>query len=157
MRLEDFLSLDMVLPDLSAQDKRSVLEEMVDDLVGKVEGLNRDHLIELLLAREKLGSTGIGYGVAIPHAKLDGVEQTLVTFGRSIKGIDFQSMDDKPAHLFFLIFAPEGATTVHLKVLARISQLLKETPFREKLMRATSREEIYRTIIECDRKQKASV
>jgi len=157
MRLEDFISREMVIPDLSAEDKRGVLEEMVDDLVAKMDGLDRDRLIELLLAREKLGSTGIGYGVAIPHAKLSGVKQTIVTFGRSVKGIDFQSMDDKPAHLIFLIFAPEGATTVHLKVLARISQLLKDTPFREGLMRAASREEIYRTIIESDRKHKASV
>ena len=156
MRLEDFLSQDMVTPDLSAEDKRGVLEEMVDKLVGKVDDLDRDHLIELLLAREKLGSTGIGYGVAIPHAKLDGVDRTLVTFGRSAGGIDFQSMDDKPAHLFFLIFAPEGATTVHLKVLARISQLLKDASFREKLMNAPSREELYRIIIESDRKHKAS-
>ncbi|MFQ5586019.1 MAG: PTS sugar transporter subunit IIA [Thermodesulfobacteriota bacterium] len=157
MRLEDFISHDLIIPSLTAQDKRGVLDEMVSDLAGKIEGLNRENLLELLLDREKLGSTGIGYGVAIPHARLDGLEHTVVSFGRSMKGIDFQSMDDKPAHLFFLIFAPGGATTVHIKVLARISQLLKDAAFRDRLMRAATREELYRIIVESDRRQKASV
>ncbi len=157
MRLEDFLSQDLITPNLAAQDKRGVLDELASILAGKIEGLNREDLLELLLAREKLGSTGIGYGVAIPHAKLDTLERTIVSFGRSMEGVDFQAMDNKPAHLFFLIFAPGGATTVHIKVLARISQVLKDAPFRERLMMADSRDEIYRIIVESDRRYKASV
>jgi len=157
MRLEDFLSKELIIPNLAAHDKRGLLDEMASMLVEKVEGLNRDELLELLLAREKLGSTGIGFGVAIPHAKYDSLERTIVAFGRSRKGVDFQAMDNKPAHLFFMIFAPGGATTVHIKVLARISLLLKDAPFREKLMRADSSDEIYRTIIEGDRRSKASI
>ncbi|MFQ5329402.1 MAG: PTS sugar transporter subunit IIA [Thermodesulfobacteriota bacterium] len=157
MRLEDFLSKDLITPDLAALDKRGVLDELASILAGKVEGLTREELLELLLAREKLGSTGIGFGVAIPHAKHDSLEHTIVAFGRSKNGVDFQAMDDKPAHLFFMIFAPGGATTVHIKVLARISMLLKDAPFREKLMRAESSDEIYRTIVENDRRSKASL
>jgi PTS system nitrogen regulatory IIA component len=152
MRLEDFLSQDCIIPSLKAKKKREVLDEMVRNLSDKAINLNREKLLEVLLDREKLGSTGIGYGVAIPHARVKDLDYIIVSFGRSMDGIDFQSMDNKPAHLFFLIFAPEDSTTVHIKVLARISQLLKDPNFRDKLMKASSKEEIFRIIVEDDRK-----
>ena len=83
----------------------------------------------MLLEREKLGSTGIGYGVAIPHGKMKDLKKILVSFARSKRGVDFQATDEKPVHLFFLIVAPENSTASHLKVLSDISRILKESAF----------------------------
>ncbi len=151
MRLEDVLNKDYIILALNAREKREVLEEMVEDLSEKVIGLNKEELLELLLEREKLGSTGIGYGVAIPHAKTNGIKNILVSFARSRRGIDFQSTDEKPVHLFFLIVAPENATSSHLRVLSEISRLLRESDFRKKLLKASDAGEIYRAIMEADR------
>ena len=152
MRLEDFLSEDLVVDDLKANDKRKILDEMVTDLAKKVGGLDRQELLEVLLDREKLGSTGIGYGVAIPHGKVKGLDRILVTFARSKKGVDFQATDEKPVHLFFLIFAPEDSAAGHLKVLSSVSMILKDDSVRKKLKRAKDSAEIYKIIIEADKK-----
>jgi PTS system nitrogen regulatory IIA component len=104
----------------------------------------------VLIEREHLGSTGIGDGVAIPHGKLSSVEQPIVSFGRSKKGLDFDSMDGQPAYLFFLLLAPENSSGVHLQVLTKIARILKSSTFRKALMQVGSREEIYETIIQTD-------
>ncbi len=150
MKITDVMEKEYIIPDLRSEDKRGVLEEMVDHVASKVEGLDRETVLEVLLEREKLGSTGIGHGVAIPHGKLKDLDHLIVAFGRSLKGVDFQSLDDKPAHLFFLILAPENSTTAHLKILARISRLLNDPSFRKRLLECKGREEIYQTIREED-------
>jgi PTS system nitrogen regulatory IIA component len=104
------------------------------------------------LEREKLGSTGIGDGIAIPHGKMKGIEELVTSFGRSIKGVDFESIDNKPTHLFFLLVAPENSAGVHLKALARISRLLKDSGFRNRLMEASDRQDLFRIIAEEDEK-----
>lgn len=152
MRIVDVLSQDCIIPELKAREKRDLLEEMVNYVASKVDGLDRERLLEVLLEREKLGSTGISYGVAIPHGKLKGLNHIIVSFGRSLKGVEFQSLDERPAHLFFLIVAPEDSTATHLKILARISSLLKDATLRNRLLAASSREEIYRIIAEGDEK-----
>ena len=128
MNLSDLISPETVIPNLTSQDKVSVLAELVEPLCRKIEGLERDQLVRILLEREKLGSTGIGDGIAIPHGKVDKIDRLLVSFGRSFEGIDFDSMDDKPAHLFFLLLAPETSAGSHLTALAKLSRLLKRTP-----------------------------
>ncbi|MBI5894264.1 MAG: PTS sugar transporter subunit IIA, partial [Deltaproteobacteria bacterium] len=135
-----------------SNDKRGALEEMVNDIASKANGIDKDKLLEILVEREKLGSTGIGYGVAIPHGKIKGINHIIVSFGRSARGVDFQSLDSNPSHLFFLIIAPEDSTAGHLKVLARISRLLHDASFRKKLMEAPLRDDIYRIIAEEDKK-----
>lgn len=152
MKLVDILTQDCIMPDLKAMGKREALEEMVEGLVFNFADLNKEKLLEAILERERLGSTGIGYGVAIPHARLKGMNGIAVLFGRSIKGVEFQAMDERPAHLFFLIAAPEDSNTAHLKVLARISRLLKDAGVRKRLMEASTQEEIYHAIVEEDRK-----
>ncbi len=152
MRLIDVLKKDSILSDINGSEKQEILDEMSTKLATVVGGVNRDALLELLLEREKLGSTGIGYGVAIPHAKIKGLDSIAVSFGRSLKGVDFQSMDGEPVHLFFLIVAPETSTVTHLKVLAAISGLLKDEDFRRSLLSATSGDDIYRIIIEEEEK-----
>ncbi|MBE9531191.1 MAG: PTS sugar transporter subunit IIA [Proteobacteria bacterium] len=151
MRLEDVLIRDSIIESLLGTEKREVIEEMVAGLCSEVSGLNKDELLEVLLEREKLGSTGIGYGVAIPHGKMAGLDKILVSFARSKNGLDFQATDEKPVHLFFLIVAPDNSTASHLKVLSDISRILKESEFRGKLLDAGNRDDIYRIIIEADR------
>ncbi|HQC23908.1 MAG TPA: PTS sugar transporter subunit IIA, partial [Syntrophales bacterium] len=104
----------------------------------------------VLLEREKLGSTGIGDGIAIPHGKLKGLERLVISFGRSRQGVDFDAIDGKPVHIFFLLMAPESSTGQHLKALAKISRMLKDPGFRSDLMAAENAEEIYRKIAEKD-------
>ena len=151
MRLEDVFDRDSIIESLQGAEKREILEEMVADLCGKVSGLNKEELLEVLLEREKLGSTGIGYGVAIPHGKMKDIKKILVSFARSKRGVDFQATDEKPVHLFFLIVAPENSTASHLKVLSDISRILKESEFRKKLIGAGDKDEIYQIIMDAEK------
>jgi len=107
-------------------------------------------MVDVLMEREKLGSTGIGDGIAIPHGKLKGLDNLLLSFGRSREGVDFESIDGKPVHLFFLLMAPESSTGQHLKALAKISRMLKDERFRSELMSARSAEDLFKTIAEKD-------
>ncbi|HHL39025.1 MAG TPA: PTS sugar transporter subunit IIA [Deltaproteobacteria bacterium] len=146
MLLSQLLSEEFVAPQVEAEDKRGLLEEMCRDLAAKVDGIECDVLIESLLEREKLGSTAIGHGVAIPHCKLKGIDRVHVYFARSLRGIDFQTLDDEPVHLFFLIVAPESAVKEHLDVLSAVSRLVRDDSVRERLMAAADGSEICRII-----------
>jgi PTS system nitrogen regulatory IIA component len=150
MKIIDLLSLQGVLPNLLATSKRGVLEELAGTLVPGPEGLNLQTVIEVLLERERLGSTGIGDNIAIPHGKLPQLTQLLLAFGRSIKGVDFDSIDGKPSNLFFMLLAPVNSAGLHLKVLAKISRMLMSQTFRDNLMKAAGAEEIFRLIGERD-------
>ncbi len=150
MLLSEFLSPQNVIPDLKATGKVSVLAELVDPIVAAESNLDKDELVKILLDREKLGSTGIGDGIAIPHGKSGEVERLLISFGRSFAGVDFDSMDGQPAHLFFLLIAPESATGVHLKVLAKLARLLKDPSFRQGLLEADDAEAIFKLIVAKD-------
>ncbi len=152
MKIGELLPKDSVCHELQGKTKIEILRELVD-LLGKQRGdVEANKIVEVLLEREKLGSTGIGEGVAIPHGKLVGVQKVLLSCGKSSLGISFDSLDEKPAHLFFLLVAPENAAGLHLKVLARISRLLKDPIFRERLMKAGNSDELYQTIVEEDEK-----
>ena len=107
-------------------------------------------MLHVLLEREKLGSTGIGDGIAIPHGKLAGLDEMVVAFGRSREGIDFEAMDGKPVHLFFLLMAPENSAGQHLKALAKISRMLKDAGFRKNLLEAKTHDDLVRIIAEKD-------
>lgn len=146
MKLTDILTKGLVLPDLQARNKRTVMEELCQALAKERPELAPAALMEVLLERERLGSTGIGDGIAIPHGKLHNLGDLLLAFGRSQAGVDFDSLDGKPAHLFFLVVAPENSAGVHLKALARISRLLKSNAVRKELMQAKDAEEIFRII-----------
>ncbi len=150
MKLSELLNQKNIIADLNAGDKRGVLEELVEALIHNEASIDKPALLKVLLEREHLGSTGIGDGVAIPHGKYHGISQPLVSFGRSRKGVDFESMDGQPAHLFFLLVAPEDSANIHLKVLATIARILKNSAFRKALMDARSGEEIYQKILQYD-------
>ena len=150
MRLSDILEEDNVIPDLKAKDKKGVLEELAEAISSHEPTLDKNSLVKVLLERERLGSTGIGDGVAIPHGKFPTATQPIISFGRSRKGLDFDSMDGQPAFLFFLLVAPENAASIHLKALAKIAKILKNSAFRKVLMEARNRQELYKTIIQND-------
>ncbi|UCD89744.1 MAG: PTS sugar transporter subunit IIA [Desulfobacterales bacterium] len=147
MKILDVLHKEAILPDLKSFDKKGVLEELVTP-VSRISGVNHDHLVRVLMERERLGSTGIGEGIGIPHGKLKDIESLILGFGLSRKGVDFESMDGLPTHIFFLLITPENSTGIHLKLLARISRILKNEVFREKLLNAADSDEIYSIIME---------
>ena len=152
MKITDFLSIDSVLPKLASSDKNSAIEEMASLLASCHPGLDKKQVLAVFLERERISTTAIGEGVAIPHGKLPNVERVLGIFARSQEGVDFASLDGAPTHLFFALIAPQNAAADHLKALARISRLLKDDGFRQRLMDAKSRQEIYTLIAEEDEK-----
>ena len=148
MNLSELISTETVIPSLGSRDKVSVLAELVEPLCRRNPDLDREDLVRILIERERLGSTGIGEGIAIPHGKVESTDRLLVSFGRSREGIDFDSMDGRPAHLFFLLLAPETSAGSHLTALAKLSRLLKNPMVREKLMEAEDQEAIHQLIVD---------
>jgi PTS system nitrogen regulatory IIA component len=141
MKLLDVLDTEAVLPDLQAGTKTEVLEELVTP-VARSSGTAVEELVQVLLDRERLGSTGIGGGIGIPHGKIPRIDRLFLGFGLSRRGIDFESLDGLPTRIFFLLVTPENSAGLHLKVLARISRMLKSDAFKERLLRARTRDEI---------------
>ena len=150
MKLSDIMEEDNLIPNLKARDKKRAIEELVEAIVKNKPSLDKDSLVRVLLERESLGSTAIGDGVAIPHGKFHGISMPIISFGRSLNGLDFESIDGQPVFLFFLLVAPEDSASVHLKALARIAKLLKDSIFRKSLMEAPTTEELYKIIIQND-------
>ena len=145
MKIVEFLRFDAVIANLSGATGPAVLAELCRPLAA-ANRVDAQKLLDTLLDREKLGSTGIGEGVAIPHGKVPGLPGLMASFGRSPAGIDFRAIDGRPTHLFFALFAPENSAGAHLKALARISRIFKNPSFRDAILRAPSAEEIYRLI-----------
>ena len=149
MKILDVLDKEAILVDLKSDDKKGVLEELVTP-AARIAGVNHEEVMRVLLDREQLGSTGIGGGIGIPHGKLKGLKSLVLGFGLSRKGVDFESIDGKPTHIFFLLVTPENSTGLHLKLLARISRILKNDLFKERLLEAADRDEILSIIKEED-------
>ena len=147
-----YLKEDWVVSDLQGTDKTSVLRELASVLVKPCQAGSLEDLLRVLLEREKLESTGIGDGIAIPHGRLKKLKEFCVSFGRSAEGIDFDSIDGKPSHLFFLVMAPENSAVNNLKLLGRIVTLLKDPSFKKRLMEAPSQKELFQFISEEDEK-----
>ena len=153
MKILDILSSEeRIAPDLHGENKDQVVRELAHHLAGQHSGIDADRLVQVLWERERLGSTAIGDGIAIPHGKLPTLQSVLGVFGRHAKGVDFDSLDGKVTHLFFLLVAPEDSVGQHLKALARVSRLLKDADFRQRLLAAAGRAEIYALIREEDEK-----
>src|SRR4030067_2900765 len=150
MKILDYLQEHWVIPDLKGADKQSVLKELSEVLVKPCQAASSDELLQVLLEREKLGSTGIGDGIAIPHGRLKKVKDFYISFGRSTRGIDFDAIDHKPSQLFFLVMAPENSAVDNLKLLSRIITLLKEPSFKKRLIEGHSQKELFQIIAEGD-------
>jgi PTS system nitrogen regulatory IIA component len=151
-KIRDLLEDDLVIEEIKATDKIGVIREFAEVLQATGRVKDAEALVRVLLERESLGSTGIGDGVAIPHGKLSFISDMVVAFGRSSRGVDFQSLDAKPAYLFFLLVTPDDKPGDHLKALARISRILKNPVLRENLKRTSDRQELKRLLYEEDSK-----
>jgi PTS system fructose-specific IIC component len=143
MKLSKFCEEDLVSFDLKAKTKTGAIEELVDLASRSTMIRDRDEVLNAVLEREKLVTTGVGYGVAFPHAKTRALKGIVIAFARSNEGIDFQAMDKKPVQLFFLIAAPEDAIGAHLNVMARLSFLMKSEQNRQKLLNARTAGEVF--------------
>ena len=152
LKIMDIVVQDAVVLELEPGPKRDVLAQMAGALAGAVPDLEGDRLLQVLMDREGLQSTGIGEGVAIPHGKFPGLDRLLAAFARSTPGIDFEAVDGQPTHLFFLLVVPENSGGQHLKALARISRFFRDASFRKQLMEASSVEEVFSAISEEDAK-----
>lgn len=149
-KILDVLKPEAITADIKGATKLEVLTEMVELLFPQETPEARSEVLQALLDREKLGSTGIGSGVAVPHAKSEKTAQIICAFGVAKKGLDFEALDQAPVYLIFLLVAPPHSPSEHLNVLARIVRLLKDRVFRQALREAASREEIIRLINEED-------
>ena len=152
MKITDFLTVQTVIPNLTSRDKNAVLQELAGGLSAHYQSLDQGRVFEVLRERERISTTAIGEGVAIPHGKLHAADRVVGVFARSSEGVDFGSLDGAPTHLFFMLIAPENAAADHLKALARISRLLKDEVFRRRLLAAKSRDELFTLIAEEDEK-----
>ncbi|MBN1635187.1 MAG: PTS sugar transporter subunit IIA [Deltaproteobacteria bacterium] len=150
MNIGDILKPECVVYDIKASTKKEILAELAGP-ISQVYGVPLDEMVEVLLNREKLGSTGIGDGVAIPHGKIKGLSAIAASIGKSKSGLRFDALDGKPCHIFFLLVAPADSISGHLKALARASMLLKNASLRDKLMDANSAEALYQFILEQDK------
>ena len=155
MKMMDFLSKGAIISELKSAKKEDVIKELVEALIdsGEVEKRYRNKLIEALMAREQLGSTAIGQGVAIPHAKADCVDKLVAAFGLSSGGVEFDSLDGEPVYILFLLVAPQDSAGPHLKALARISRLLKDKYFRDNLRLCKDDKAIIKIISQEDEKK----
>lgn len=145
MKILEVMSKEAILDDLKSQNKKGILEELVVPLASST-GLNSEALVRVLMERERLGSTGIGGGIGIPHGKIKDLESLILGFGLSRNGINFESIDGEPTHIFFVLITPEDSTGLHLKLLARISRILKNDHFKERLLNAADRDELFEII-----------
>ena len=152
MKITDILVREASILDLASNAKDDLLGELAGALAAAEPSLDRDGLLGVLREREALQSTGIGEGVAIPHGKISGLDRLVATFARSSAGVDFESIDGQPTHLFFLLVVPEQSGGQHLKALARISRFFRDASFRGRLMGASDLDEIFAAIQEEDAK-----
>jgi len=146
MRIVDILPETLVVPSLHGRTKDEVLYELAAALAAAQPGVDAARLADVLRERERLGSTAIGDGIAIPHGKWPGLQSVVAVFGRHAQGVDFDSLDGRPTHLFFLLVAPEDSVGQHLKALARVSRLLKDAAFRQALVTTTEPQQLYARI-----------
>ena len=155
MDIVDLLTKDSISTKLNSSDKNGIISELTDLLVssGGIKKTEKNEIIKRLKERESLGSTGIGKGVAIPHAKSLKVKKLIAAFGISKKGIDFKSLDGEPSYIFFLLIAPGETPGPHLKALAKISRLLDDKFVRDKLRTAKDSQDFLKIIKEEEQKK----
>lgn len=152
MKIREILTKECIQPNLESTTKDAVIRELAKLMASIHQNVEEGALTEVLTERERLGSTGIGHGVAILHGKLSSLNNIITGFGRSIKGLPFDAQDGKPVHLFFVLIAPKNSASLHLKAMARLSRLLKDAHFRNRLFEADTAEKIYDVIIDEDEK-----
>ncbi len=149
MKILDVLRKEAVVVDLKSREKKGAIEELAAPL-SALSGIARKDLVKVLMERERLGSTGIGGGIGIPHGKMKGIESLLVGFGRSREGVNFESIDGRPTHIFFVLVTPENSIDIHLKLLSQISRILKDDLLKQRLRNAGTPDAVIEIIREED-------
>lgn len=144
------MAITSIVADLKARDKEGVLREIVGHMAASGLIENEQAALEVVLERERVGSTGIGEGIAIPHGKLEELQTVVAAFGRSAEGVEFDSLDGEPVRIVFLLLSPESSASMHLKALARVSRMLKSKQFRKDLLDAVDVAAIHARIVEED-------
>jgi PTS system nitrogen regulatory IIA component len=147
MDLSDLVKHDAILPSLKANSKKQAIQALAEK-AAVLTGIEEREIFETLLHRERLGSTGVGGGIAIPHGKLAKLDRIFGLFARLSKPIDFESLDDQPVDLIFLLLAPEGAGADHLKALARIARLFREQGTANKLRASSDKSALFAVLTE---------
>lgn len=142
MNIFSLLNNQTILPNLEAKDKNEILDKMVASLEGKVSNGELEKIREAVFEREKIMSTGVGKGLAIPHGKAAGIEQTYAAFAILDEPVDYEAIDGEPVNMVFLLVGPQASNSLHIKMLSRISRLMNNSDFRERLRNCTSPEEI---------------
>lgn len=145
MKILDALHPDAIVMELQSKDKPGVIHELSKP-IADLFGIDPEHLYQVLMDRERLGSTGIGGGIGIPHGKLKQLKGLVLGFGLSRKGVVFDSLDGRPTYIFFLLLTPENSTGLHLKALARISRILKNDLLKQKLLKSRVPDDVIATI-----------
>jgi len=152
MKIDDILKKDSIIADLIGTNKGEVLREITDFLQSQGLIKDKEGLLDTLIEREKLGSTGIGENVAIPHGKSAELSQIVTVFARSLNGVDFEALDQKPVHFICMVIAPSNSTGQHLKALARISRIFKNQNLRDGILKLQDADQIYSLLLEEDSK-----
>jgi PTS system nitrogen regulatory IIA component len=150
MHIVDFLKPEGIIPHLASATKADVLRELAETLVRGTTGLPLGRVLGVLADREKIGSTGMEKGVAIPHGRLTEISSLMACFGVSKAGVDFDSRDGRPAQFFFALVAPENSAGVHLKALSKISRIFRSDALREAILKSTTAREVYDLIAQED-------
>jgi nitrogen PTS system EIIA component len=151
MNLSDYLNGSRIVLNLQGENKKHVLEKLVEILANQV-SINQQNIVDLLEVREKLSTTGIGFGIAIPHCKSSEVSELQVVVGRFEQGVDFNALDGKPVKLLFLLVAPEQSSSEHLKVLAKIARIAKDEDIRQHILQITDSNAVFDYIKEIESK-----
>jgi len=152
LKITEILQEQCIVADIKGQTKREVISELVETLAKARLIEDVVTAVNVVMDREKLGSTGIGNGVAVPHGKLKNINNIMCAFGRSQNGVDFDAVDRAPVYIFFLVLAPEDSASLHLKVLSRITKILRDQSLRKKIIKFTNVSDIYTSILEEDEK-----
>ena len=152
MKIIDFIEEEAVIDDLQSTDKESVIREMVNALknLNKIDESELDDIMNALIKREKVGSTGIGKGVAVPHTKHKSITKITGAFARSLKGVEFDALDGEPVYLFFLLLSPHDSANVHLAALEKISSVIRDADFRNFVRNASDKPEMVDILKEVD-------
>lgn len=154
MNIVDILNVEGIIPRLNAGSKKQALQEL-SKRAAQLTGVGERQIFDVLLERERLGTTGVGHGIAIPHGKLPQIDRLYGLFGRLETPIDYDSIDEEPVDLIFLLLAPEGAGADHLKALSRVSRLLRDRTICEKLRGTADRDGLYALLVETESDQAA--
>lgn len=142
MKLNDLLTKDLIISDLKGKTKEEVINEMIDLFKEDPRIIDLDKVREAVLEREKIMSTGVGKGFAIPHGKTNSIKEIIAAFAKSEEPIEYESLDNQPVHLVFLLVGKDNLVSTHIKLLSRISRMMSKDDFRESLIKASSNEEI---------------